>query len=546
MPRPTLPLMERLPAARQHLLGVLCLVALTSATAAAAAAPASAGIVGEPQEATVAPAMPWELLPLPGGRTVASERDAPGRIRVVEGPGSGTVLFTGPPGTSKFLGLVAHPEYAANRLVYLYLTYDAGGGVLRNRIVRLVDEGPRWTLQRIVFDGIDSDGGHDGGRMAFGPDRRLYVTTGDVHRPDRPQDLQSLNGKILRLAAPGTDADGSAPADNPFVAQGAAARFVWSSGHRNPQGLAFDRGGRLYESEHGPSLEPYGPAYPGGNRRCCRDELNLIERGGNYGWPLISGDEADPARGLRAPIATSGPGSTWAPGGLVAGTDGQLYMPALAGQHLREFTLTADCRGVASQVAHFQGRFGRLRAAAVDARGLLFAQDAAPARVLRVGLGAAGSTCPALPASPPPQEPDAAPSDPAPPGQPTPDPAPPGGAVPGLPAPSPVSGAPVRSDAPASRPATLERSRSVTALRRLVARGAADLRRRGVSGVRRTGSLRTYAGGLAPGRLLVRLERLSGRPRTLASASTTVRGPGTVVLRVRLGATGRRVWMNNS
>jgi len=471
---------------------------LTLAGAAGAPAVAHAGIAGEPTTVASALAFPWDVVVLPDGRTLVVER--PGRIRVVEGPGTGQILLD-EAGTGldvdKFLGLVAHPAYATNRLLYLYVNYNAGG--LRNRIVRLYDDGARLVVQRTIFDGIGSDGNHDGGRMAFGPDGHLYATTGDVHQPDRPQNLQSLNGKILRLLAPGTDADGGVPADNPFVSEGGNARFVWSYGHRHPQGLAFDAVGRLYESEHGPSGETYGSAYPGGNGRCCRDEVNLIERGANYGWPLISGDESRP--GLRAPLATSGAGSTWAPGGLAVGPDGHLYMPGLFGQHLREFTLSCDGLSVLAQTEHYRDRFGRLRAATASGNALYFTQDGGSASLLRVPLDPANA-CPVS--------------------------APPPSAVAGLPPASPPP--------PAAAPAATSRA----ALRRLLDRAARSLQARGLRRLLRAGGHRVRAGGFPPGRLILRLARRRGRPRTLAVGAADVRAGGAVSVRLRVTRTARR------
>jgi glucose/arabinose dehydrogenase len=150
--------------------------------------------------------------------------------------------------------------------------------------------GEQFAFDAEIFDGIPSGdpANHDGGRIAFGPDGKLYVTTGDQHQPSRPQDLGSLNGKILRLNAPGDGTDGTPPGDNPFVGDARPnARVVWSYGHRHPQGLAWDEQGRLWETEHGPSGESHAPV----GAKSGRDELNLVVKGGNYGWPLVAGDQ---------------------------------------------------------------------------------------------------------------------------------------------------------------------------------------------------------------------------------------------------------------
>lgn len=505
---------------RGRLLGSVALVVTGFLSAATAA---SAGIVGTPQPVASGLNTPWDVVLLPEGRTLVTER--PGRVKVIEGPGTGTVLLDGVPGltVNKFLGLVPHPGYATNRLLYLYVNDRRSDGVLRNRIVRVHDEGSKLTVQATVFDEIDSDGNHDGGRMAFGPDAKLYVTTGDVHQPDRPQDRQSLNGKILRLEAPGGAGDGDAPADNPFVTEGGNARFVWSYGHRHPQGLGFDGDGRLYESEHGPSGETYGDAYPGGNGRGSRDEVNLIERGANYGWPIISGDET--RAGMLAPIATSGTGPTWAPGGLAVGPENRLYVTMLAGQHLRELTVAGAT--VSSQVERYKTTYGRLRAAAVGCRGLYFTQDGASVQVLRVALDPAPPCAGATPPTPEPPPPGDGTPTPAPLPTPTPMPVPmpPPSAPPGAsPAPGGGSAAPAVTD---SRPA----------LARLLQRATTDVRTREIGGLLRTRRFRARTGGFAPGRVVLRLTTRTGR--TLATGRATAPDRRTVAVTVALGPRAR-------
>lgn len=494
----------------------LALPLLLTAALGFAAAPASAGIVGAPVPVASGLSTPWDVVLLSDGRVVVTER--PGRIKVIEGAGAGSVLLDGIPGltVNKFLGLVPHPGYARNKLLYLYVNDRRADGALRNRIVRLVDEGARLTSQGTVFDAIDSDGNHDGGRMAFGPDGKLYVTTGDVHQPDRPQNRQSLNGKILRLEAPGGAGDGAAPADNPFAAEGGNARFVWSYGHRHPQGLAFDAAGRLYESEHGPSGEQYGESYAGGNDRLSRDEVNLIERGANYGWPIISGDESRP--GMRAPIATSGSGPVWAPGGLAVGPENRLYVSMLAGQHLRE--LTVDGATVTAQVVRYQGTYGRLRAAAATCRGLYFTQDGGSVQVLRVALDPA-PPCPTLDARP--GQPPTGGSTQAPVAAPTSTVTPVAGPTPN----APSVAAPTSALAPGAAAATVR-----AALSRLLSRASSDARGR------RAVRIRARVGGLPAGRLVLRLATSGGR--TIATGRATTRPGRTTTITVRLSARVRR------
>jgi glucose/arabinose dehydrogenase len=252
--------------ARRLLAALAALVLLTGVAPSADAAPSHARLVPGGLET------PWEVVLVPDGRTWVTER--PCRVRSV-GPGGAlsTVLQGAPDVTCrKYLGLVVHPAFASNGLAYLYETYQAGSAA-RSRIVRLADRGGRLERVGVVLDGIGSDLSHDGGRMAFGPDGRLYVTTGDAHDPARPQDPQSLNGKILRLEAPATGA--TAPRRRTTRSPPRAATPVRVElGHRHPQGLAWDALGRLWETEHGPTGESHAPVAA----TCCRDEVNLIER----------------------------------------------------------------------------------------------------------------------------------------------------------------------------------------------------------------------------------------------------------------------------
>jgi glucose/arabinose dehydrogenase len=182
---------------------------------------------------------------------------------------------------------------------------------------------------------------HDGGRMAFGPDGLLYITTGDAGNGANAQDRNSLAGKILRLKD-----DGSIPSDNPFG----------TLGHRNPQGLAWDDAGRLWATEHGRS-----------GARSGFDEINLIEAGKNYGWPDSEGDET--ADGVIAPVRHSGASATWAPAGA-AFFDGSIFFTGLRGEALYEARLHE--REIESFTAHFAGEFGRLRAAVLGPDGFLY------------------------------------------------------------------------------------------------------------------------------------------------------------------------------
>ncbi|SHM65699.1 PQQ-dependent sugar dehydrogenase [Roseibium suaedae] len=185
------------------------------------------------------------------------------------------------------MGLALRPDFAETGRVVLY-HHTGTPDERRNRVIEAELRDGTWQETRVLLDGIPGHPLYNGGRVAFGPDGMLYITTGWTENHARPQDLNSLAGKILRLTP-----DGKIPSDNPYPNSP-----VWSLGHRNPQGLTWDASGQLFAAEHGQS---------------GHDEVNRIERGGNYGWPLIQGDET--GEGMQVPFAHSG-GSTWAPSGL--------------------------------------------------------------------------------------------------------------------------------------------------------------------------------------------------------------------------------------
>lgn len=353
---------------------------------ALAAVPADAAITGTPTQVAHGLKTPWEVVLVPDGKTWVSERDC--QVSEVGSDGSLRTIYTDPTSVTclKFLGLVLHPNFGSNHFLYLYETYEVGG-VARSRIVRLVRKGTKLAFSRVIFDGIPSNRDHDGGRMRFAPGGRLFVTTGDAGNPDAPQDLMNLNGKILRLLAPGSDLDGTAPSDNPFYGQGGNARFVFSYGHRHPQGLAFDSSGRLWETEHGPSGEPWAPA------PCCRDELNLIQKGANYGWPVIAGSMTH--AGMRTPVVQSGDDFTWAPGGTAFGPDGSLYATMLKGAHLRQFSCSP---GWGTQAEYFAGTT-RYRTVTIGRGYLWYTTDAIKTngvrddRLMRVPIDSTPTAC---------------------------------------------------------------------------------------------------------------------------------------------------------
>lgn len=290
--------------------------------------------------------IPWALAFLPDGEILFTER--PGRVRMIDRKG---MLFSeslltlndvAAVGEGGLLGIAAHPRFSENNFLYLYYTARRANGEIVNRVVCYRLENSQLVAPSVILDGIPAAENHDGGRIAFGPDSMLYITTGDAGVGENAQNIDSLAGKILRLRD-----DGVIPDDNPF-----AGSPIWSYGHRNPQGLAWDRFGRLWATEHGPS---------------AKDEVNLIEPGENYGWPIGSGDSV-PA-GTIAPIRQSGTG-TWAPSGATIFGD-TLYFVGLRGQEVYALMLTEE--GITGDIRSFFGRqFGRIRSITVGPDGYFY------------------------------------------------------------------------------------------------------------------------------------------------------------------------------
>ncbi|MBI2851931.1 MAG: PQQ-dependent sugar dehydrogenase [Chloroflexi bacterium] len=287
--------------------------------------------------------IPWALDFLPDGSIVLTER--PGRVRLVDREGRlqaqpiFVVADVAPRGEGGLLGIAVHPDFEENQFIYIYYTYQSGGN-LANKVVRLIKQGDAFVEDQIIIEGIPGATIHDGGRIKFGPDGSLYIGAGDAAVPNLAQDKDALAGKILRLSD-----DGAIPPDNPFHGSP-----LYSMGHRNPQGLAWDDLGRLWETEHGSS---------------ATDELNLIEAGKNYGWPIIRGDET--REGLVSPMIHSGT-ATWAPSGM-AFANGSLFFAGLRGQSLFQFTPDDPQAGLRR---HLQDRFGRLRDVVLGPDGFLY------------------------------------------------------------------------------------------------------------------------------------------------------------------------------
>ncbi len=302
--------------------------------------------------------IPWAGEFAPDGRLFLTER--PGRIRTIRGgkldPQPWATIPVAHVGEGGLLGLALAPDFARSGFVYVYHTYEESGR-LWNRVVRLADRDGRGQVDRVIFDRIPGAVVHDGGRIKFGPDGKLYIATGDARQPSQAQDRAALGGKILRI-----NPDGSIPDDNPF-----AGSPVYTLGHRNSQGLAWHPQAKtMYASEHGPTGE-FG--------LCCRDKVNVIEAGKNYGWPEVVGRGGAPK--FVDPIADSGTTDTWAPSGILVPSRGpwqdSVLVAELRGVSLRRLILTgAGFTQVRDQEVYFRDALGRLRDVFQDPDGRLY------------------------------------------------------------------------------------------------------------------------------------------------------------------------------
>lgn len=298
---------------------------------------------------------PWEIVFGPDGEIYFTERD--GRIWKLSEFGDAKVIQTFPKSGAVeggTLGLALHPEFEKNKKIYVYQT-NLELEFYQNKIFSFTVENDVLTDKQIILDGIPGAPWHDGGRIQFGPDEKLYISTGDAISPGLSQDLSSLAGKILRI-----NPDGTIPTDNPFESSP-----VFSYGHRNPQGLAWSTNGMFVSSEHGPSGElGYG-----------HDEVNIILKGKNYGWPNIVGNSSD--ENFVNPLIHSGQ-STWAPSGMVfydsdkiSSFSGKFLIGTLRGEHLMVVEISDDGSLISTE-KFFDGDFGRIRTAQIDHDGNLY------------------------------------------------------------------------------------------------------------------------------------------------------------------------------
>jgi glucose/arabinose dehydrogenase len=304
---------------------------------------------------------PWEILWGPDEHIWFTERH--GRISRVD-PGTGTlnelitIVEVYEESESGLMAMVLHPDFSSHPYVYVVYTYLESSSI-KERLVRFTYTNGILGSPLILIDGIPGANRHDGSRLVIDKDLKIYMTTGDATERSRAQDLNSLNGKVLRL-----NLDGSVPDDNPI-----SGSYVWSWGHRNAQGLVISPAGIMYSSEHGPSND---------------DELNIIEKGRNYGWPTVEGfcNSATESQ-FCADSNVFEPIAAWTPTLAVAGTDfysvgvipewqNSLLVTSLKASQLTALQLSQDGRTVVQEESFFQSWFGRLRDVCVSPDGRIF------------------------------------------------------------------------------------------------------------------------------------------------------------------------------
>lgn len=305
--------------------------------------------------------VPWSIVWAPDGRMIVTER--PGRVRVIEnGALRPEPLFVVPDveesGESGLMSVALHPQFSSNRFLYLSYAYTSAGGT-SVRVVRF-RETPQGLVDRtVIIENIPAARFHAGCRIRFGPDGKLYVTTGDATRRELAQQLDSLAGKTLRL-----NDDGTVPQDNPYVGQQNARPEIWSIGHRNAQGMDWQPGSNLmFQTEHGPS----GFDGPQGG-----DEVNIVEQGKNYGWPVIHHTQT--RAGMEAPLLEYTPACAPASGAFynastLSNFRGNFFFGCLRGERLQRVAL--DGRRVLSQEG-IASEYGRIRDVAQGPDGYLY------------------------------------------------------------------------------------------------------------------------------------------------------------------------------
>ncbi|CAN5623958.1 PQQ-dependent sugar dehydrogenase [soil metagenome] len=295
--------------------------------------------------------IPWAVAWLPNGDMLVTER--PGRVRIIEkGKLRTEPVFTvpdvEPTGESGLMDISLHPDFAKNGFIYLVYSYNSDGKFVK--AVRYKYADGKFAEPQIIFDKIPGAPNHSGSRCRFGPDRKLYVTTGDSTDWNLAQKLDSLAGKTLRL-----NDNGTVPEDNPFSATAGARPEIWSYGHRNAQGLAWQPGsGLMFQTEHGPSF--FEGKGSGG------DEVNIVEAGKNYGWAEIHHTEK--RAGMESPLLEYSPACAPGSGVFYNGTalpafKGNFFFGCLRGARIVRVVLNG--RTVVSQENLLENVYGRIR-----------------------------------------------------------------------------------------------------------------------------------------------------------------------------------------
>jgi aldose sugar dehydrogenase len=305
--------------------------------------------------------VPWSIVWSPDGRMIFTER--PGRVRVFEnGKLRAQPLYTvpdvEPTGESGLMSVALHPQFATNHWLYLSYAYKANGQ--RVRVARYRDTGETLVDRTVIIENLPAAQFHAGCRIKFGPDGKIYITTGDATQRTLAQRLGSLAGKTLRL-----NDDGTVPADNPFVGRSDARPEIWSYGQRNSQGLDWQLdSGLMFQTEHGPSVFD-GP--DGG------DEVNIVERGKNYGWPVIHHRETHD--GMESPLLEYTPAVAPASALFYRGSAfpdfrGNFFFGCLHGERIIRVVL--DGRRVVSQEDLLEKKYGRIREVAEGPDGFIY------------------------------------------------------------------------------------------------------------------------------------------------------------------------------
>ena len=306
--------------------------------------------------------VPWDFEFAPDKTLYITER--PGRIRVVrDGQLVKKALHTLDDvvckGESGLMGLALHPDFSTNGWLYVCYSTKKEASII-NRIKRFRVNNDTLTDGKVLLDDIPGAQVHDGCGLRFGPDKKLYITTGEATKKEYAQKFDSLLGKTLRI-----NDDGTIPSDNPFYNKAGARQEIWSLGHRNAQGIDFQPGSDImFQTEHGPS----GFDGPGGG-----DEVNIVRAGDNLGWPIVHHDKKKP--GYRSPLLEFTPaiapaGASFYRSAKVKKWSGNLFFACLKGQSVMRIELSGE--KVVHQERLFHKKFGRIRHVAEGPDGALY------------------------------------------------------------------------------------------------------------------------------------------------------------------------------